>query len=225
MATGNFDHEYRKLTVNKMWAESNLSNRVRKSIKFAMLKNIWPMETIVKFRMHPNKDIANKQNYKKLKEYLRKKSSIASFWLENWPQKDFFLQSLNLEKFKECLTKNLSTRATFEDDEQFLVFEGGDVSKYDDNTLRSLEKLILCADNNGKFLVAEMIKYNLVAYSSTDKKSVQYTVGHLGALLNYIWKAVLDIVSDLNLQLVMGHEEYSRFKFRILDTFELIGRS
>lgn len=70
-----------------------------------------------------------------------------------------------------------------------------------------------------------MIKYNLVAYSSTDKKSVQYTVGHLGALLNYIWKAVLDIVSDLNLQLVMGHEEYSRFKFRILDTFELIGRS
>lgn len=79
MATGNFDHEYRKLTVNKMWAESNLSNRVRKSIKFAMLKNIWPMETIVKFRMHPNKDIANKQNYKKLKEYLRKNHLLLVF--------------------------------------------------------------------------------------------------------------------------------------------------
>ena len=190
-----------------------------------MLKNIWPMETIVKFRMHPGKDEINQQNYKNLKEYLRKKSSLAKYRFEDGPQKEVFLFLLNLEKFKECLTKNLSTRATFKDDEQLFVFKDGDVSQYDDNDLRSLEKLILRADNNGKFLVAEMTKYNLIAHCSTTKESTKITAGHLGALLSYIYEAVLDIISKLNLEYVMDSKEYGKLICSISDTFELLGRS
>lgn len=226
MARSDFDQEYRESAINGINPQRNLSNRVRKDIKFAMLKNIWPMETIAKFRMHPGKDTANKQNYKKLKEYLRKRSSLASFWLENWPQKNVYLSNLNFEKFKECLTKNLSTRATFEDDQQFLVFAGGDVSQYDDNDLRSLEKIILHADTNGKLLVAEMVKHNLVARCSMTETATKIIAGHLGALSSYIYKAVLDIVSALNLELVMtSPNEYMEFIYRISDTFELLGRS
>lgn len=122
MSTLNFDEEYRKLSLDSIGPINNLSNRVRKNIKFAMLKNIWPMQTIVKFKMHPDRDEINQKNYKYLKEYLRKNSSFASFWLEKWPKKEVYLNFLNFDKFKEGLTQNLPTRAIFEDNEQLFVF-------------------------------------------------------------------------------------------------------
>ncbi|WP_150468559.1 hypothetical protein [Francisella sp. SYW-9] len=224
MPTLTFDKEYRKLSLADIGPIGNLSNRVRNNIKSVMLKNIWPIETMAKFKMQSNKPESNQHNFKNLKEYLKRNSPLASYWLENKPQ-NIYLNFLDIDKFKECLIKNYTTRATFETKEQFLVFEGGDTSKYDDDTLTQLKKLTLHIDLHGKFLIAEMANYKLLAHCSTTKKSTEITCGHLGALLSYIKQGVLDIVSSLDLKCIMSSEEYFDFMARILDTFNLLADS